>query len=253
MTGTTEHRSTPLISRLDIGSSDRAIQDPRLEPAFLDHERGRLTPDSHGHAEETKRYLAHAISRRPTALRLHIERILLHAETGDPAILGALCGLFRVLGDKGTPLRRRMLALARPLLSTKDHQRLQQYLRQGEDDFSSLRELCRGSVLCPGISGTTRLIAKQSEREAETSEPLQMALDQLELGQTEMAQETLEQALLADPERVELHHALLEIHQHLRDRAQLAHFLQRLNGRANPAEREWRRLQEQLDTGTTTS
>ena len=247
MTGTAVKHSSPLITRPPPQTGGGQQQDSRFESAFVDYDQGSLTPESLGHIEETKRHLAHAISRQPMALRLHTERILLHARSADPAILGALCDLFLVLGDKGAPLRRRMLALARPLLSTRDHQRLQRHIRESGGENDALGDLCRGSALAQGITGTTRLIVKQSQRDASAADPLHEAQSQLETGQTELALETLERAVLADTHRLELHHALQEIHQHLRDRSRIAEFLQRLDAHHNPAEGEWKRLLEQLD------
>lgn len=251
MTGTAVKHASPLITKQPPQAASSRQPDLRFESAFLDYDRGSLTPENLGHIDETKRHLAHAISRQPTALRLHTERILLHAHSADPAILGALCDLFLVLGDKGAPLRRRMLALARPLLSTRDHQRLQQHIQEGIDESAALSGLCRGAVLAQGITGTTRLIVKQSQQDVHTADPLHEAQSQLETGQTELALSTLEQALLADTQRLQLHQALLEIHQHLRDRSRLEGFLQRLGTHPNPAEGEWKRLLVQLDAEAT--
>ena len=68
-------------------------------------------------------------------------------------------------------------------------------------------------------------------------DPLDSALAQLEYGQTELAQETLEKALIADSGRLELHLALLEIYRHARDRERTERLWQTLQGRKNPATR----------------
>ena len=251
MTGTAVKSTTSLITRQHPLTAGNTRQDLRFESAFVDYDRGGLTPDCLGHIVETKRHLAQAISRQPMALRLHTERILLHAKSADPAILGALCDLFLVLGNRGVQLRRRMLALARPLLSTRDHQRLQQHIREGYDEHALTSDLCPGSVLAQGITGTTTLIVKESPQAVHTTDPLLEARSQLETGQTELALETLEQALLTDTQRLELHQALLEIHHHLRDRSRLEGFLQRLGTPHNPAEGEWKRLLKQLEAEAT--
>jgi hypothetical protein len=132
MTRTTEHLSLQQIRGLDDHQPlSSAIPDPNLEAIFLHN--GQCEPhlNSLGQVKETKAHLAHTIARRPKDLRLHVERILLHAQTSDPDIIGALYDLFGVLGDKGLPLRRRMLALARPFLSKTDRHRLQRLLGDG--------------------------------------------------------------------------------------------------------------------------
>lgn len=58
--------------------------------------------------------------------------------------------------------------------------------------------------------------------------------------------EILEAALLADPTRLEVHHALIEIYRHTRQRERVTTLFQRLQDRANPALNEWRNLLAQL-------
>jgi hypothetical protein len=126
MTRTAKHLSTSQMRGLDAHRRlSGAIQAPYLKTAFLHNGQCGLHLDTLDQAKETKAHLAHTIARRPKDLRLHVERILLHAETSDPDIIDALSDLFQVLGDKGLPLRRRMLALAKPFLNKIDHHRLQ--------------------------------------------------------------------------------------------------------------------------------
>jgi hypothetical protein len=252
MTWTAENRTSPLIGTPQAPRHTGATPDSHFESAFHHNDQCDCSPGSHNWANESKAYLAHAVTREPKALRLHIERILLHAETGDPAILGALCDLFLILGEKGLPLRRRMLALARPLLSTIHYQTLKRQLNKGECNTSYLQTLCSGAVLSECTTGTTQLIRKQARTNEVEEDPLETASELLEQGQTALAQKTLEQALLASPDRLELHFALLDIYRHTRDSAQVKCFWQRLQGRNNPAATEWRRLLQQLDEEATT-
>jgi hypothetical protein len=217
------------------------------EPAFPTNDHDKFHFDSHNQAEENKALFAHAIVRHPRDLRLHVQRILLHAETGDPAILGALYDLFLVLEKRGAPLRRRMLSLARPLLSHIDYQNLQQQLAHGESCSTSLHSPGMGSVLSDGIIGTTRLITRLSQPAASREDPLVCARQQLERGQTELAQETLEIALQVNPGRLALHLALLEIYRNTRDLRHIEAFWQSLQGKENPAKTEWQRLLSQLE------
>jgi hypothetical protein len=130
MTRTTEHLSSPQIRDPEAHRRlSSALSNPRFEAAFLHNGLSEPHLDTLGQVKETKAHLAHTIARRPKDLRLHVERILLYAESGDPDMIGALGDLFLVLGDKGLPLRRRMLALARPFLSKTDQYRLQRLLR----------------------------------------------------------------------------------------------------------------------------
>jgi len=251
MPWTDNHAPNTLISQRNeaVCTLAQVTADPRLEPAFLTAYKGKLHLDARGWIDKAKAYYAHAIARNPNDLLRHVQRISLYAETADPAILGALLDLFLVLGDKGDLLRRRMLALARPILSSQDYHALHQQLEHGEDHLSFLLLHASSSVLWPGVTGDTQLISKAEKAEAEAGaeDPLEIASQQVDIGQIELAQETLESALLADPARLSLHLALLEIYRHARDRQRIAHLWRKLQGRANPAQTEWQRLLTQLD------
>ncbi len=247
MTWTIRQSSPPLTRPLRVAAVVSAIPDLCREPALHTEDQGKLHFDTHTRAEENKALFAHAIVRHPRDLRLHVQRILLHAETADPAILGALYDLFLVLENRGTPLRRRMLSLARPLLSHIDYQNLQQQLAHGESSHTFLHSPGMGSVLGHGITDTTRLISGLSQPAASDEDPLESARQQFEQGQTEPAQETLEKALHVDPGRLALHLALLEIYRHTRDLRHIEAFWQSLQGMENPAKTEWQRLLIQLE------
>jgi tetratricopeptide (TPR) repeat protein len=247
--------STPtLIHPLDAAFTPQSHSDTDayLEPAFLTRYQGKLHLDARGWIDQAKAHYAHAIARNPGNLLVHVQRISLYAETADPAILGALLDLFLVLGERGIPLRRRMLALARPILSSQDHHALHQQLEQGHPIPSSLHAHASSTVLSRGITGTTHLISKREQAPSDSEDPLETARQQIDIGQIELAQQTLESALLADSSRLSLHLALLEIYRHARDRQRTIQLWQQLQGRENPAEIEWRRLLKQLEAQEST-
>ncbi|MCU7904924.1 MAG: hypothetical protein KZQ76_03555 [Candidatus Thiodiazotropha sp. (ex Epidulcina cf. delphinae)] len=248
MTRTNGHRSQSLI--ILTGSPPKSVCLPdiekRLEPAFLIAYRGRLRINARGWKEKAKASLAHAIARTPTALWMHVQRIGLLAETADPDILGGIIDLFLVLGDKGPALRRRMLGLAKPLLSVEDYAILDGHLNQGSPGVSRLPLHAKTSVLSPGITGHARLVTIEETASGEDEDSLDTANQQIGYGQIDQAQKTLETAIMAEPGRVELHHALLEIYRHSRERGRILGMWQRLQGKRNPAEEAWRRLLDLL-------
>ncbi len=247
MTRNVEHDSHPLIEPLSTGAAPPIPSDLPLETAFLAGGQGGLHLETQGRTRALKTHFAHAVARTPGDLRLHVQRLLLHADTRDPAILGALCDLFRVLKDRGAPLRRRMLALARPLLSCIDHKALRLRLERCTRVHTPSPARTQESVLDTGITGTTRLIARLSPQQTSGEDPLDSARQQLESGQTELAQETLEWAVRTDPARLDLHLSLLEIYRQVRDRHHIEAVWQSLQGMENPAVTEWRRLLSQLE------
>ncbi len=236
-----------LVEPLRSDSVRHRCSSARGDPAFLLGDEPRLHLGRHDRADEFKALLTHAIVRRPGDLRLHVQRILLCADTRDPAILGALCDLFLVLGRSGTALRRRLLALARPLLSGRDYHKLLARLDDKAAGNNALETLCAGSVLSRGVSGTTWLINRRATAKAPREDPLTSARQQLEYGHTTQAQETLERALPANPGRLALHLALLQIYRHTRDRGHVAAYWESLQGLKNPASAEWQRLLHQLE------
>ncbi len=246
MTRNVEHDSHRLIEPLTADTAPRATSGMSLETAFLVGQCG-LHFETQDRVRELKAHFSHAVMRTPGDLRLHVQRLLLHADTHDPAILGALCDLYQVLKDRGAPLRRRMLALARPLLCRIDHQALRQRLEKGAQVHAPTPSRTQEAVLDAGITGTTRLIDKRSPQQLPGEDPLDSARQQLEYGQAELARETLERAVLMDPARLDLHLALLEIYRHLRDRHHVEAVWQSLQGIHNPAATEWRRLLNQLE------
>jgi hypothetical protein len=247
MTRNVEHFSPKLIDPPLADYKPRALPELPVEAAFLTYRHNELRLDTSDHAEELKAHFAHAVVRNPRNLLLHVQRILLYAETGDPAILSALCDLFLVLQEKGTPLRRRLLALARPLLKQDDFQALHRLLSPAESDTSTLRPNCAWSRLSDGVTGTTELITKLTPKAATSQDPLETARQQLEVGQAELAQKTLETALLADPIRLALHLALLEIYRHTRDLHHIDSFWRTLPKAQNPAASQWQRLIKHLE------
>jgi hypothetical protein len=249
MPGIDNHSTSLLIHPLDAtaGSVGQAYVDPQLEPAFLTAYKGKLHLDAGGWVDKAKAYYTHAIARTPAALLMHVQRICLYVETADPAILDALIDLFLVLGNRGTALRKRMLVLARPILSNRDFQALHQQLMDDEPDPAFLQARSSGAVLSRGITGTSHLIIKRMQAEPTEEDPLDSARQQIEIGQIELAQKTLESAILVDPARLDLHHALLEIYRHARDWKQVDRFWRALQGRENPARVEWLQLLTQLE------
>ncbi len=248
MTRTVAHLPPSPVEPLRPGTACRGTAALLGDPAFLLDGEHRLHLGDSDRAGELKTLLTHAIVRRPGDLRLHVQRILLCADTRDPAILGALCDLFLVLGRRGSSLRRRLLALARPLLSGFDHHKLRRQLdgEPGPDD-GPLDALCAGAALSHGITGTTQLISRQPARAPQQDDPLVSANRLIGDGRTAQAQETLERALRVNPARLALHLALLEIHRHSRDRRRAAASWESLQGLENPAATEWRRLLRQLE------
>ena len=97
-------------------------------------------------------------------------------------------------------------------------------------------------MLSKGLSGTNRLVIKLDTSEAPIQDPLEEALERLEYGQIDEAQQVLEAAIIKAPGRPELHHDLLEIYKSTNARESFLAMRQRLNTDANPVADAWREL-----------
>ncbi|MES9813463.1 MAG: hypothetical protein ABW159_11435 [Candidatus Thiodiazotropha sp.] len=246
MTRIADPISLPLIKSspaLDSGEGE-SIVCHLLEPAFRIAYRRTLHIDARGWESQAKTFYAHAVARTPKALWLHVQRINLLAGMADPDIHAALVDLFLVLDGKGAALCKRLLALAYPLLQREAYRQLSDHLlaNRSHDNLSSI-----GSVLSSGRTGHEQLILFEESADDARTDPLQIASEQLAFGQTDLARKTLESAVLAAPERLELHHALIEIYRHSRIKTQIAHFLQLLETVSNPAQIAWQELLHEID------
>jgi hypothetical protein len=163
MTGNSDHISKPSISARTATATRAHVSrvHERVEPAFLTTYKTKLRIEANGRGDKTKSDYAHIIARTPEALRIHVQRIILYAQAGDPSVIGALLDLFLVLDNRGISLRRRMLALARPLISNPDYHALRLQLEHGNRELSFQRLRSPTSVLCRGVAGTTRVIEKR--------------------------------------------------------------------------------------------
>ncbi|MGK0674722.1 MAG: hypothetical protein ABWU16_08710 [Halothiobacillaceae bacterium] len=196
------------------------------EPASLPTAEMVLDPHMaiHGHdslqlwhvcdVDSALHYLGHCIVNHPHDLRSHVRRILLLIRQEDGASLyGALVDLLIALGDKGLALKRRMLDLATPLLNRTSLAFLQRQLEPGVDACNLDIARVRASLLRAGSCGNHPLVLRHKvQRSALERTPLEEARELIEYGQLEQALETLEDALLRDPDQEEIAAELLELY-----------------------------------------
>mgnify|MGYP006929323918 CR=1 FL=1 len=90
------------------------------------------------------------VASEPNNLRSHVQRVYLSILCHDAAELpGALSDLFLILGNKGLPLRKRLIEQAAPLLR-QDDMALFQQLNESEEMDLLLQLNSPRSVLCNG-------------------------------------------------------------------------------------------------------
>jgi len=194
-------------------------------------------------------YLAHHIARMPGDLRSHVQRINMHLETQDAGgLYGALLDLFIVLNDRGLALRKRALDSARPVLKMPMYRAMHAVLERGISATDRM-PLSRSSMLSKGLHGSNRLVSRMASAATMTRDLLQEAREHVEYGQIDMARELLEQAVLENPERMELQHDLLEIYTSTRDRERFAAMRRKLDAKNVVAGEAWSALETILEGG----
>lgn len=188
-------------------------------------------------------YFCHRIARDPQDLRSHVRRIFLTCESGlAEEIFPALIDLFIALGKNGTNLRRRMLEFSRAHLGGPEYNLLRDALATGLN--AATLPFTPGSVLCQGIEGTLQCVRPAAEAVGTSRDPLVEAREFLEYSQLDEARGVLEQAVLHQPQRADLHRELLSVYRSTRDKTNFSKTLRALDGAANPVPEAWRDLEE---------
>lgn len=169
-------------------------------------------------------YLCHRIVGKPQDLRSHVQRISLLASREDgPALLGAIVDLFIASGDKGLDLKRRMLELAIPLVSSPSVAYLQHHLHTGLTPWDNWVSRVPGSLLALGFTGSHQVVRRLPGVPAPAfADALEEARSHLEYGQVDAAREVLEQALREDPDNTLVAAQLLDVYRATRDTEGLA-------------------------------
>ncbi len=188
------------------------------DPVFLVPSQTGLQLELSGLDEEIAEYLAHHVVRQPGDLRAHLQRIHFHLGRGEVEnSCGALLDLFIVLGDKGRSLRELMLRKAEQQMDRPLLKELRKTLDQGLRAADPI-PVTGASMLSKGLSGIRQLVMPEGSGSGGARDPLLDAREYLEYGQVDQARTTLEEAILMEPWRSELHDDLLEIYRYTRDR-----------------------------------
>lgn len=186
------------------------VLDPHL--AIYGH-RSLLLP----HVSDTDNalhYLGHRIVHYPHELRSHVQRILLLIRKQDGAALyGALIDLFIALGNKGLALKRDLLALATPLLTPASLASLQDKLEDGILACDPGIARVRSALLRAGTCQNEPLVHRhRAQPPRQARGPLDEAQELLAYGQLDQALETLENALLMNPDQPDIAMELRELY-----------------------------------------
>lgn len=193
-------------------------------------------------------HLAHKIQRRPADLTAHIQRLKIYHRCDDrEGQYGALLDLFIALGEKGKPLRLRMLrGISRRL--TENQLNLFKLGMKKSIFSTDVTPPTRYSRLSGAVSGSIQVVGLLTAT-TQAPEPslIDEARDLLNSGQIEVAQALLENALLEMPAQEALSLELLIIYQRTKNRGAFRTFHKAMVNRPLAAQEEWN--QQAVDFG----
>ena len=162
------------------------------------------------------------------------------ARNNGQGLFAALLDLFIALGARGLRLRQRMLNISEELLTEDQINSLGENLLRGMVPAGIPG--VQGSILGQGMIGNHALVTSGSTDRSRVRDPLIEAREYLEYSQLDDARAVLEQAVLAEPDRADLHLELLDIYRSTRDKASFNAMIAMLEGMDNPLIDEWAKL-----------
>lgn len=216
------------------------------EPSFIQY-KGWLSKPPVEPNEHLLEHLAHRISRTPTDLQSHVQRVMLCMQLqSHEKVYGAILDLFIALGDKGYALRARLLAQSRNILSTQQHSVLEAALHSGISELDVV-PLTKYSRLSAGISGSLEIVSLVHENQSSAStNVLGEVRDLLDSNHIETACDLLESELLSSPKNLEISQELLTIYHHTRDLTRITKTLNRLKSTPFAAQEKWQEMANRL-------
>ena len=163
-------------------------------------------------AEKGLERLVFKVSQSPKYLQGHLERIYYcFQEHLDEQLFGALIDLLLVLKQDGKALGKRMVAGSKARITDDQCQALNNYINNRGAE-SRLMLLNRYSVFAKGLLSSADMVQLAEVSGGNVLDPLKLARDYVEYSQLDSAISVLEEAILAQPERLELHHELLSLY-----------------------------------------
>ncbi len=224
------------------GDAAPAVDLSLLDPAFFSRQ-AWLKPPPEPVMGKVIDHLAHKVSRNPTDLMSHVQRIALSHEIGDgEQIYGALLDLFIALGPGGVSLRTRMLQKVADLLDDDQLEALQRGLVSGIAASDPVPP-SRHSRLSNAVTGDTEIVVPvDTSAPAAEFDTIDEARDLIDSGHIELAQKLLEEELLVNRHREDISRELLEIYRHTRHQEALFSMRRQLGDAPFALAEDWEEL-----------
>lgn len=155
--------------------------------------------------------LVFLIAKKPKSLINHVQRIYYCFQKNlNAQLYAALVDFLIILNQQGQSISWRMVLGTKSRLTSEQFTELKGYLK-GDYTNTSLLSGNQYSIFSKGLIGVNKMI-QQIEKEVKEDDPLIIALDHIEYSQLDQAKQVLEDAILARPDRLDLHQELFELY-----------------------------------------
>lgn len=189
-------------------------------------------------------YILHQISKTPSKIITHIQRIYFcYKQNLSDQLFAALVDLFVVLNGKGFAIRQRMFDGCKSKLTNDEKKQLQLYL-----DKQQIPEFNQYCILADGVIGTPCLVNVNKDINVPEQDTLSIARDFIEYSQLDQAQEMLEDAVTENSHRKEIHLELLQLYQSTGDKPAFLKMYGYVKQQNNPMLTLWDEFNSQLTT-----
>jgi hypothetical protein len=187
--------------------------------------------------DANRRYLAYHVKRYPLDLRVQVQRVLL--SQGQKCLPGALQDLFIALKNNGLKLRQMTYDQVSEHLSPDEQAFFSKWLEEGGDEVNTERFI-EGSVLAVGLGSKGLPLLSKSVREASSyTSHYQEAVDCLEYGQLDVAQELLEQEMLNPEGDSRAEEELIRVYSYTKDSESKARLFALLTEQGRELSPDW--------------
>lgn len=155
--------------------------------------------------------LVFRLARKPECLITHLQRIYYCCHTNlNEQLFAAIVDFLVILNRRGQELSWRIIMGTKSRLNLDQFNLLLNYLK-GDSDVNLLPGN-QYSVFTRGLLGINNMIQQIEKHKEHNYDPLVLARDHIEYSQLKEAKQVLENAILEQPKRLDLHHELLTLY-----------------------------------------
>jgi hypothetical protein len=229
-------------------NDEKDLNEPTAKGFFTDKDAAGFYEWCDWSAEKGLERLVFKVSRTPKYLQCHLERIYYcYQQKLDEQLYGALVDLLIVLHKGGSALGKRMVGSSKPRLTEAQYNTLMKHI-DSKGVGSELLAINRYSVFARGLESCAVMVQAADDGSKQEQDPVDMAHNFIEYSDLDSAMQVLEEAILAQPERPELHHELLPLYRSTYDQARFKQVHGVLLGKGLHLPPEWAQLDDYFNS-----